>query len=277
MHRPRVDHRPNDVLVDESGVLASFPMDLVLRWLYQDPDMGGSKVIYARDTELQWTEIVVGARSGIVPGRYVEELSDNGMRRGPMTRQWFLDMVSQFEVTAEGSLLRDGLEVCREAEDFEWKVFAVLPADLGDIDFALYTPERLVHLVRQHTGLWHLDSFNRAQAILHHFNTVSPLPRNSSTPPGLDLYSRYRFLPHESIVSPPHHASIISLPDNWQSIHVVNVLVPGSDQYAQTYIHSSSSPMPSFPSSPISTPSTSPSMPPLFPISDSDMNFEDEI
>lgn len=182
----------NIALVDEFGTVSSQPIDLSLRYVFQDPDDGQTKVLYVRDTELRWTEIVAGVRSHVVPARYVSQMSI-GVKWGPMTREWFLDMVSQFTVSDSGVLLREGLEVCQVWDDFEWKVYAVLPTIVGD-DFRLeyFTPERLVQAVRTHCKVWHLDSLIRASSILYHFNSVSPLHSASPTSTGLDLVSRLR-------------------------------------------------------------------------------------
>ncbi|KAH7870537.1 uncharacterized protein C8R40DRAFT_1175574 [Lentinula edodes] len=169
-----------DALVDVTGHVSSFPRDLCLRWMFRDPDSGEIKVLYGRDTELRWTEILAGARSGVVPARYVPKVAGDGSTRGPMTREWFLDMVSQFSVSATGKLLRDGLEVCQIWEDFEWLATVMLPSR-KEVDLALYTAERLVSEVRSELKAWHLDSYQRASAILNQFNSVSPSPLVSTS------------------------------------------------------------------------------------------------
>ncbi|KAJ3979159.1 hypothetical protein F5890DRAFT_1559099 [Lentinula detonsa] len=145
-----------DAFVDITAIVTRFPRDLCLRWVFQDPYSGNAKVLYGQDTELRWTEIVAGARSG------------------PMTREWFLDMVSQFSVSKEGKLQRDGLDVVQIWEDFEWMAMAMLPT-VKDVDLTLYTPERLMKDVRETFHVWHIDSMNRASALISQFNSSSPL------------------------------------------------------------------------------------------------------
>ncbi|KAJ3979182.1 hypothetical protein F5890DRAFT_1478742 [Lentinula detonsa] len=91
-----------DAFVDVTAMVTTFPRDLCLRWVFQDPNSGDTKVLYGRDTELRWTEVIAGARSGIVPARYVTRIAPDATLRGPMTREWFLNMVSQFSVSKEG-------------------------------------------------------------------------------------------------------------------------------------------------------------------------------
>ncbi|KAF9059134.1 hypothetical protein BDP27DRAFT_1431789 [Rhodocollybia butyracea] len=89
-----------------------------------------------------------------------------------MTREWFLDMASQFTITEEGVLLKKNRKVCQDATDFEWKAMIMLPQQIGDINWSLCTPERLVNLVRDTFDLWHLDSLVRASAVLKHYNSI---------------------------------------------------------------------------------------------------------
>lgn len=207
-----------DSLVDHCGLAMSFPGDLAMRWVFQNPDNGDTEVIYAQDTELWWTEVLAGARSGVVPARYVPEIAEDGSRQGPMTREWFLDMVSQFTVDYAGRLMRDGLEVCKDYNNFEWKAIIMLDHKIVDLDLAYYTPEHLVNAVRKAFGLWHLDSFNRACAVLNSFNAVSPLPFDPSTPHGISLYSRIGF----NVPSPPPHyqESISSQESHLLDLHI---------------------------------------------------------
>ncbi|KAJ3991046.1 hypothetical protein F5050DRAFT_1813056 [Lentinula boryana] len=163
-----------DAFVDITAIVTSFPRDLCLRWVFQDPCSSNAKVLYGRDTELRWTEIVAGARSGIVPARYVTRIAPDATLRGPMTREWFLDMVSQFSVSKEGKLQRDGLDVVQIWEDFEWTATAML-LTVKNVDLTLYTPERLVKDVRETFHVWHIDSMNRASALISQFNSSSPL------------------------------------------------------------------------------------------------------
>lgn len=144
-------HRPTSTsLVDEEGFVSSFPSNLCLRYRFLDPSSLEYKVLYVRDPELSWAEIATAKDTGVVPIHYVPELGDDGVVHGPMTREWFLDMASQFEVTAGGELLREGLEVFQQIEDFEWKVFVMLPVTLGvdEVPLHRYTPKRLTSLVR---------------------------------------------------------------------------------------------------------------------------------
>ncbi|KAF9064530.1 hypothetical protein BDP27DRAFT_1425731 [Rhodocollybia butyracea] len=131
-----------------------------------------STLVSDGDTQLRWTEVVAGVRSGVVPERYVPEVGSDGARNGPMTREWFLDMASQFTITEEGVLLKNNRKVCQDATDFEWKAMIMLPQQIGDINWSLYTPERLVNLVRDTFDLWHLDSLVRASAVLEHYNSI---------------------------------------------------------------------------------------------------------
>ncbi|KAJ3792469.1 hypothetical protein GGU11DRAFT_760742 [Lentinula aff. detonsa] len=78
-------------------------------------------------------------------------------------------MVGQFEVI-EGRLLQRGLEVCEQVEDFEWKVYAMLPVVVDDFDLGKFTSETFVECVRDNFHIWHLDSTNRASTILSDFN-----------------------------------------------------------------------------------------------------------
>ncbi|KAF9068804.1 hypothetical protein BDP27DRAFT_1421621 [Rhodocollybia butyracea] len=165
-------HPVLDAFVDPIGLATSYPIDLGLRWVYEHPDNHTVHIVYARDTQLRWTEVVAGVRSGVVPERYVPEVGSDGARNGPMTREWFLDMASQFTITEEGVLLKNNRKVCQDATDFEWKAMIMLPQQIGDINWSLYTPERLVNLVRDTFDLWHLDSLVRASAVLEHYNSI---------------------------------------------------------------------------------------------------------
>ncbi|KAE9387218.1 hypothetical protein BT96DRAFT_948530 [Gymnopus androsaceus JB14] len=160
-------------VVDEIGTVTTYPADLTLRYAFKHPTTGIQKVLYVRDPELRWSEIVASVRSDIVPARYVPAVGEEGEKRGPMTEEWFRNMVKQFEVTG-GRLLRRGLEVCEQVEDFEWKVYAMLPTVVDDFDLGNFTPETLVECVRDNFHVWHLDSLNRASAILSDFNSGSP-------------------------------------------------------------------------------------------------------
>ncbi|KAF9042677.1 hypothetical protein BDP27DRAFT_1434976 [Rhodocollybia butyracea] len=142
-------HPVLDAFVDPIGLSTSYPIDLGLRWVYQNPEMRTVHIVYARDTQLRWTEVVAGARSSIVPDRYV----------------------SEFVVTMDGKLLKGNKEVCQDATDFEWKAMIMLPQS-KDINWPLFTPERLVNKVCQTFGMWHLDSFVRASAVLEHYNSI---------------------------------------------------------------------------------------------------------
>lgn len=190
MHKTLPPKHINNTLVDYAGFATSFPCDLALRWIFQSPEDGETKVIYARDTELRWTEIIAGARSGFVPTRYVSRVAEDGSIKGPMTREWFIDMVSQFEVNSDNKLTREGLEVCMDPVDFEWKAIIMLEQTIDNFDLAFYTPDRLVNTVRKTFQLWHLDSYNRACAIIDSFNAVSPLPFDHSTSIGITFYAR---------------------------------------------------------------------------------------
>ncbi|KAJ3779718.1 hypothetical protein GGU10DRAFT_337779, partial [Lentinula aff. detonsa] len=150
---------PSTLNLDITGLVSSFPRDLCLRWAFQDPNSGETRVLYGRDMELRWTEVLAGVRSGIVPTQYVSRSVPDGIPCGPMTREWFLDMVSQFTVSIDGTLLREGLKVCQIWEDFEWMATVMLPKE-KEVDLALYTAERLVLDVRRKFNVWHLDSFN---------------------------------------------------------------------------------------------------------------------
>jgi len=142
-------------------------------------------------------------------------LGENGTIQGPMTREWFLDACSLFTVSGEGKLLKDGLEVCQIWEDFEWTATVVLPTR-KEVDLAFYTPERLVQDVREVFGMWHLDSYSRACALIDHFNLISPLPFDPTTS-GLDHYARIRF---PSFVAPPPYS--LDLDNGFNSIPVHN-------------------------------------------------------
>ncbi|KAJ4463879.1 hypothetical protein C8J55DRAFT_291799 [Lentinula edodes] len=206
-----------DAIVDIMGYVSSFPRDLCLRWVFRDPSNGEIKVLFGRDTELRWSEILAGARSGVVPARYVPKIADDGSIRSPMTHEWFLDMVSQFLVSDTGELLRDGLKVCRTWEDFEWTAMVMLPTR-KEMDLALYTAERLVSEVRNEFRVWHLDSFQRASALLNDFNSIScplvstspstfvpppaylPNPPHSLLPNSHSSPSSFSVLPEDSIM-----------------------------------------------------------------------------
>ncbi|KAJ3749854.1 hypothetical protein DFH05DRAFT_1517965 [Lentinula detonsa] len=175
VHPSTLNFGKTDAFVDITGLVSSFPHDLCLRWTFQDPNSGETRVLYGRDTELKWTEVLAGVRSGIVPAQYVSRSDPNGTPCGPMTHKWFLDMVSQFTVSIDGTLLREGLKMCQIWEDFEWMATVMLPKE-KEVDFALYTAERLVLDVRNMFNVWHLDSFNRASALIARFNSLSPLP-----------------------------------------------------------------------------------------------------
>ncbi|KAJ3780294.1 hypothetical protein GGU10DRAFT_380861 [Lentinula aff. detonsa] len=77
---------PIDALVDHHTICSSTPIDLGLEFRYCNPSTGEVKTLWARDTELRWTEITAGTHSGIVPDRYVSEVGAHGQRYGPMCR-----------------------------------------------------------------------------------------------------------------------------------------------------------------------------------------------
>ncbi|KAJ3792392.1 hypothetical protein GGU11DRAFT_750085 [Lentinula aff. detonsa] len=178
LHPSTLEHGRTDAFVDVTRIVSTFPRDMCLRWVFQDPDSGDIRVLYGRDSELRWSEVIAGVRSGIVPARYVNKEVDGITQHGPMTCEWFMDMCSLFTVSADGKLLREGLEICRIWEDFEWTAIVVLPTK-KEVNLALYTPERLVNDVRRESGMWHLDSHHRAYALLERFNSIAP--RNSVT------------------------------------------------------------------------------------------------
>ncbi|KAJ3991200.1 hypothetical protein F5050DRAFT_1812814 [Lentinula boryana] len=196
-------------LVDEVGTITTYPADLTLRYAFKHPTTGVCKVLYVRDPELRWSEIVAGVRSNIVPARYVPGVGEDGRKKGPMTEEWFRSMVGQFEVV-EGRLLRRGLEVCEQVEDFEWKVYAMLPAVVDNFDLGKFTSETLVECVRDNFHLWHLDSINRASAILSDFNFGSSTVPFSVLPANVDYHAPPSY---STTLSPASVAS--SLPNSF--------------------------------------------------------------
>ncbi|KAJ3779842.1 hypothetical protein GGU11DRAFT_750091 [Lentinula aff. detonsa] len=175
LHPSTLEYGRTDAFVDVTGIVSTFPRDMCLRWIFQDPDHGETRVLYGRDSELRWSEVLAGVRSGIVPARYDNKEKDGTgtTQHGPMNREWFIDMCSLFTVSADGRLLREGLEICQIWEDFEWAATVMLPTK-KDVNLAVYTPERLVNDVRRESGVWHLDSHSRAYALLQHFNSIPP-------------------------------------------------------------------------------------------------------
>ncbi|KAJ3792805.1 hypothetical protein GGU11DRAFT_760460 [Lentinula aff. detonsa] len=205
LHPSTLHYGDTDAFVDVTGIVSTFPRDLCLRWTFWDPNSGDTKVLYGRDAELTWTEVVAGVRYATIPARYVPEVADDGTTYGPMTEEWFLDMVSQFTVSTEGKLLKDGLEVCQIWEYFEWMATVMLHTQ-KDVNLALYTAERLVYDVRNEFSVWHLDSFNRATALIAQFNSVSPTLTNSM----ISSHLNFNFCTHSpSLISPPPPYSTI--------------------------------------------------------------------
>ncbi|KAJ3710554.1 hypothetical protein C8R42DRAFT_729231 [Lentinula raphanica] len=183
-------------LVDYSGGVTFYPAEMSMRYKYRNPHTGDVKILYVRDPQLRWTEIIAGVRSGVVPARYVRDVDENGVFHGPMNDKWFRQMCSQFTVSADHKLMCRGYEVCRDHEDFEWKVEFLLPTILGDGYLAFHNPESLVQLVRSRFKIWHLDSFKRALDCLTDFNSPprpfrslsfttnrAPISRSSTPPP----------------------------------------------------------------------------------------------
>ncbi|KAJ3979139.1 hypothetical protein F5890DRAFT_1559127 [Lentinula detonsa] len=151
---------PSLDLVDEIGTVSTQPIDLGLRYTFRDPATMDTKYLFVRDTELRWTEIIAGCRSGIVPERYIPEIDNKGVIHGPMTREWFIEMVSEFTVNAAGDLFRGGLTVAKVWDDFEWKALVMLPMVMGSSYHPqAYTPRTLRELIQQSFGSWHLDSW----------------------------------------------------------------------------------------------------------------------
>jgi hypothetical protein len=164
--------------VDELGTPFTFPAEFTMRYLFQNPETGSVQTLYIRDLNLHWTEIIAGIRSNIVPSRYENVLNSDCPRRGPMTKEWFKNLISSFTVTENGKLMYKSLIVEQDAEDFDWKVETVLPATITNFCLGDYTPDTLVETVRNETGLWHLDSYTRASAILYNSATI----HDNSTP-----------------------------------------------------------------------------------------------
>ncbi|KAJ3796295.1 hypothetical protein GGU11DRAFT_746257 [Lentinula aff. detonsa] len=183
LHPSTLHYGNTDAFVDVTGIVSTFPRDLCLRWMFRDPDSGNTKVLYGRDAELTWTEVVAGVRFATTPACYIPEVTNDGITYGPMTREWFLDMVSQFTVSTKGKLLRDGLE---------------------DINLALYTAERLVYDIRHEFAVWHLDPFNCATALIAQFNSISPILSNSMISFPLDVAARFHWPP---LIPPPPYSA----------------------------------------------------------------------
>lgn len=146
--------------MDDLGTITTYPAELTLQYRFEDPSTGERTTLYARDPQLRWTEILAARRSEIVPARYSTEPGT-----GPMTREWFLDMARQFDVT-DNELFKDGLVVCKRIEDFELQVYLQLPTHYDHLEFPWFTPQRLVSLVQSTSKRWHLDAYNRALGIL---------------------------------------------------------------------------------------------------------------
>lgn len=135
--KPHLTDPTASVLIDH---VTTFLINLGLRWIFQNPEDGSMEVLYGQDMELRWTETTTGAKTGHVPPRYVHCNTGDGVIHEPMNQEWFLNMVSQFQVLPHGKLLKDGLEVCFNPTDFEWKAVVRLELELGELDLALYTP-----------------------------------------------------------------------------------------------------------------------------------------
>lgn len=69
--KPRLTDPSTNALVKQLGQVTMFPIDLGLRWVFQNPEDGSTEVLYGWDTELRWTEVIAGVRTGLVPSRYV--------------------------------------------------------------------------------------------------------------------------------------------------------------------------------------------------------------
>ncbi|KAJ3979124.1 hypothetical protein F5890DRAFT_1559148 [Lentinula detonsa] len=162
---------PIDALVDHRIVCSSTPIDLGLEFRYCNPSTNEVKSLWVRDTELRWTEIIAGTRSGIIPDRYVQEVGAHGQRYGPMTTDNFLRMVSDFHVSGNNVLCRGNLKVATSQDDFEWCVYAKLCSRVDDFDLANYDSVSLVDTVQQIFGIWHLDANLRASSILQHYHS----------------------------------------------------------------------------------------------------------
>lgn len=90
------------------------------------------------------------------------------------------------------------------------------------MNFAFYTPERLVNIVRTTFHLWHLDSYNCAWAILERFNAISPLSYPALFSLGLKFISRLHAPSPTSVNPPPYDAGAMPVPLNARNIHVSN-------------------------------------------------------
>ncbi|KAJ3779595.1 hypothetical protein GGU10DRAFT_382201 [Lentinula aff. detonsa] len=161
---------PINALVDHHTICSSTPIDLGLEFRYRNPSTGEVNSLWSRDTELRWTEITAGTCSGIVPDRYVAEVGAHGQRYGPMTRDNFLRIVSDFHVSDSNVLYRGNLKVATVQDDFEWCVYAKLCSRVDDFDLANYDVVSLVDTVQQIFGTWHLDANLRASTILQHYH-----------------------------------------------------------------------------------------------------------
>ncbi|KAJ3979109.1 hypothetical protein F5890DRAFT_1559167 [Lentinula detonsa] len=162
---------PIDTLIDHQGTCSSTPIDLGLEFCYSNPSTGEVKSLWVRDTELRWTEIIAGMRSGIIPDRYVHEVGADGQRYGPITKENFLRMVSEFHVSVNNILCRGNLKVATSQDDFEWCVYAKLCSRVNNFDLANYDAVSLVDTVQQIFGTWHLDANLRASTILQDYNS----------------------------------------------------------------------------------------------------------
>ncbi|KAJ3779761.1 hypothetical protein GGU10DRAFT_381830 [Lentinula aff. detonsa] len=189
LHPSTLHYGNTDAFVDVTGIVSTFPRNLCLCWMFWDPNSGDTKVLY---------EVVAGVRYATIPARYVPEVADDGTTCGPMMKEWFLDMVSQFTVSTEGKLLKDGLKVCQIWEDFEWMATVMLPTQ-KDVNLTLYTAERLVYDVRNKFSVWHLDSFNRATALIAQFNSISPTLTDSM----ISSHLNFNFCMHLPLLIPP--------------------------------------------------------------------------
>ncbi|KAJ3749718.1 hypothetical protein EV360DRAFT_89729 [Lentinula raphanica] len=197
----------NPELVDYAGGVTFYPAELAMRYKFKNPQTGEVKVIYVRDPQLRWTEIEAGVRSGVIPARYVKAVDEKGVFHGPMNDKWFRQICSQFTVSADNKLLCQGYEVCRDREDFEWKVEWILPPILGDGYLAFHHLESLVQLVRSHFKIWHLDSYKRAFDCLIHFNK----PTSSSRIHRSISFTTNRVPPSRSSTPPPPYTNTPSL------------------------------------------------------------------
>ncbi|KAJ3743872.1 hypothetical protein DFH05DRAFT_1524880 [Lentinula detonsa] len=170
-HSDPYHHAGNRLLVDQHGKISTTPIDLALKYSYCDPVTTFTKLLWVRDTELKWNEIIAGSRSGIIPERYVEEYSHDGTRYGPMNRENFTHMISNFYVSPDSVLYKDSLRVATVPDDFEWKVLHKLPTMVHDFNLDNYDEQLLVADVQHHFQIWHLDAHERASKILNRYSS----------------------------------------------------------------------------------------------------------